>query len=250
MASRSLGEYLLKMEKNPGVKMSGSSTLAPPENIPTLSDLGIAKTTAHRLQTLAKVPRMMFERFIQELREREDGEALTQAAVHRLAKRYITEQEQPIPSFKTHEKNDEVLKGAIPSNTSEEDLFETRQVLDFLSIEKSTLSKWMDRGVLRPIAKVERERNHRLYQTFIFYRSDVARIALKNPPQQSSYLTPEEIENLIQKPPEYQKGVLEGYFNSGLNVENERVRNDENTATKVLFDEGVEFGKELAQRMI
>lgn len=108
----------------------------------------------------------------------------------------------------------------------------------------------MEKSILLPVARAERKRKHRTYETFLFLRSDVARIALKNPPQQSSYLTPQEIEDLIKKPPEYRNGVLAGYLNTGLRIENERMHNDKNTAVKVLFDNGIEFGKELASRMI
>ncbi|MDP8243574.1 MAG: hypothetical protein P9L94_05790 [Candidatus Hinthialibacter antarcticus] len=63
--------------------------MLPPDSIPTLKGLGIDKMLASRVQTLARVNRPVYDRYIHELLEK-PGESLTFAAVHRLCKREIT----------------------------------------------------------------------------------------------------------------------------------------------------------------
>ena len=63
---------LLEMDKNPGVQMSGTTTMGAPEDIPTLKDLGINYNLASRVQTLAKVGDVVFNRYVDEIRQRHD----------------------------------------------------------------------------------------------------------------------------------------------------------------------------------
>ncbi|MDP8243576.1 MAG: hypothetical protein P9L94_05800 [Candidatus Hinthialibacter antarcticus] len=71
-ASREMGKYLQQIDKSPGVQMSGGCIVQPPGNIPTLKDLGIDKMLASRVQTLAKVGDVVFNRYIEEIRQRHD----------------------------------------------------------------------------------------------------------------------------------------------------------------------------------
>jgi 16S rRNA G966 N2-methylase RsmD len=68
-AERRLGEMLVQTERNPGVRtiggsvdgISGSTILEPPEDIPTLSKIGISKRTSSRAQDLLAIPETEFE---------------------------------------------------------------------------------------------------------------------------------------------------------------------------------------------
>jgi len=61
-AERKAGEMLKGMEKAPGIKMAGNNIMLPPENIPTLKDLGIEPMQSHRWQLESEVPEKKFEK--------------------------------------------------------------------------------------------------------------------------------------------------------------------------------------------
>ena len=71
-----MGKYLQQMEKQHGArgdernqhqKEVESQRVTPPD-IPTLKDLGINYNLASRVQTLAKVGDVVFERYVEEIR--------------------------------------------------------------------------------------------------------------------------------------------------------------------------------------
>lgn len=86
-AKRRAGEILSNMEKAKGGQpyQSTSSSVEPveKERVPTYDDLEIAKTDAHRWQTIAAMPEEAFEKVIKEKKEK--GEELTSAAIYREA---------------------------------------------------------------------------------------------------------------------------------------------------------------------
>jgi len=89
--ARGIGERLLAGPKNKGVRMEGSrwSHDATTERY---SDIGITKDDASRWQAIAQYPEDKFENYIHTTREKQ--EELTMAALHRLAKRYLKEEER------------------------------------------------------------------------------------------------------------------------------------------------------------
>lgn len=86
-AERRAGELLAEMEKNKGTRgqLAGSSIVRPPEDAPTLSDLGINKSKSSRWQKIASIPDEVFEKFIEETIRKE--QELTSKAVVSLAKK-------------------------------------------------------------------------------------------------------------------------------------------------------------------
>ena len=68
LAERRCGELLRDMDKNPGVRMSGSNIVLPPET-PTLANLDIAPMQSSRWQKVAAVPEVEFERYIADKKE-------------------------------------------------------------------------------------------------------------------------------------------------------------------------------------
>ena len=75
-----MGKYLQQMEKQHGArgdernqhqKEVESQRVTPPD-IPTLKDLGIDYNLASRVQTLAKVGDVVFNRYVDEIRQRHD----------------------------------------------------------------------------------------------------------------------------------------------------------------------------------
>ena len=79
-AERRAGEMLAEMEKAKGTRgqLSGGSIVRPPENRPTLSDLGIDKHDSSRWQKIAAVPEPDFERYLTETKAA--GRELTSSA--------------------------------------------------------------------------------------------------------------------------------------------------------------------------
>jgi hypothetical protein len=79
-AERRLGELLAEQKKN-GERRAEKNRLhdatSPP---PTLADLGIEKTAAHRWQAVAKVPAPKFEEYIAGQRSTEDGPLTSKGA--------------------------------------------------------------------------------------------------------------------------------------------------------------------------
>ncbi|MDP8243572.1 MAG: hypothetical protein P9L94_05780 [Candidatus Hinthialibacter antarcticus] len=219
---------------------------ATPPDIPKLKDLGIEKTLASRCQTLAKVSDGVFRRYIDEIRERE---ALSFGAIHRLCRREISGRERPVPTI------DEATDNAIMQQASgftENDLVEFRDVCSFLGVEKGTVSKWMEKGVLRPVFRAARQRERREYNTLLYLRNDVARQALGNPPRQSVFLPPDELNYLLSQPQEYRDGVSTGFNHPDIETDLNGMKDlgEAATAAQMLYDEGVEFGKLLASQML
>lgn len=102
---RRIGQLLTEMPKSKGSQgniqnhLSGGSTLEPPEKTKTFADLGIAKTTAHRLQQEASVPDEEFEAYVAESKQK--GQEITTTGVLKLAQKQKqhrpVETPQPIP---------------------------------------------------------------------------------------------------------------------------------------------------------
>lgn len=76
-AERKLGELLKGMDKNKGTRLkggdrtiSGGTFEEPPENIPTLADMGIDKKLSSKAQKIAAVPEKEFEDMIGEWRDK------------------------------------------------------------------------------------------------------------------------------------------------------------------------------------
>ena len=63
-AERRAGEILKEREKNPGTRMLGSDIVSPPEEIETLSDIGISRKQSSRFQAIARIPEPTFEEHI------------------------------------------------------------------------------------------------------------------------------------------------------------------------------------------
>jgi len=78
-AERRLGELLATMER----ATPGDATSQARRSIPTLADLGVAHSEAHRWRLLASLPADVFDGFL--AREQAEGRELTTAAVLRLA---------------------------------------------------------------------------------------------------------------------------------------------------------------------
>lgn len=87
--AREIGERLLASPKHPGAATPSYRTTALP---PKYEDLGITRDDASRWQTIAQYPEERFEGYIHTTREKR--EELTMAALHRLAKRYLKEDER------------------------------------------------------------------------------------------------------------------------------------------------------------
>lgn len=88
-AERRAGELLVEMERwrpemgrPPAAEASQAATHTP--SPPTLSDLGITRTQAHRWEAVAAIPEPVFEQHIAETKAR--GQELTGADVQRLAR--------------------------------------------------------------------------------------------------------------------------------------------------------------------
>ena len=87
-AERRIGELLAEMPKNTGAQGVGPSPealrLQSATAMPTLADMGIEKTLAHRCQKAATIPEPVFETYIQSTKEQKDE--LTSAGVQKIAK--------------------------------------------------------------------------------------------------------------------------------------------------------------------
>jgi len=89
-AERKLGELLAETEKNKGTQgriqehIAGGDIVQPPDDTPTLTDLGVEKHQSSRWQTVASLPEEDFEAHVAETKEK--GEELTTARVYRLAR--------------------------------------------------------------------------------------------------------------------------------------------------------------------
>lgn len=88
-AARDIGEMLLVGPKHPGAATPSHDVRALPDKY---EDLGITYNDASRWQTIAKYPDEKFEGYIHTTREKQ--EELTMAALHRLAKRYLKEEDR------------------------------------------------------------------------------------------------------------------------------------------------------------
>ena len=91
--ARDIGERLLVGPKNKGVRMQGSRWL---HDVTTerYSDIGITKRDALYWQTIALYPIERFEQYIHTTREKR--EELTLAALYRLSKRYLKEDDREL----------------------------------------------------------------------------------------------------------------------------------------------------------
>jgi N6-adenosine-specific RNA methylase IME4 len=92
--AREIGERLLVMPKHEGGRPSenlSQSVTGFPEKI---EDLGITRNDSSRWQTIAQYPDEKFENYIHTTREKQ--EELTMAALHRLAKRYLKEEDREL----------------------------------------------------------------------------------------------------------------------------------------------------------
>ena len=67
------------MEKNPGTRLGGNIVL-PPDDTPTLSDLGITKMQSSRWQLESTVPEKQFERYVAETKAA--NESVAEASWH------------------------------------------------------------------------------------------------------------------------------------------------------------------------
>ena len=71
-AERRMGVILLEMPKNAGEsgRFTGGCTMQPPvDAAPTLAEMGIEKTMAHRCQSIARLPEQVFETFVSSTRD-------------------------------------------------------------------------------------------------------------------------------------------------------------------------------------
>jgi len=90
-AERKAGELLREMPKNEGAKgkiqehLTGGNIMLPPDEQPTLAELGVEKMQSHRWQTMAELPEEEFEEFVAETKE--NKEELTSTAIYREAKK-------------------------------------------------------------------------------------------------------------------------------------------------------------------
>lgn len=82
-AERRAGELLKEMPKNGGTRgqlngrdSSGGNIVLPPENEPTLSDIGLTKMQSSRFQSIADIPEMIFEQTIAQTKDNK-GELTT-----------------------------------------------------------------------------------------------------------------------------------------------------------------------------
>ena len=95
-AERKAGEFLQGIEKAKGTRgniqdqLSGGDTMSPPDNSPTLSDMGIHKKESSRWQKIASLPESEFEQAITEFKDR--GKDITQNAFLQLAKDHKNQQ--------------------------------------------------------------------------------------------------------------------------------------------------------------
>ena len=95
-AERKAGEFLQRIEKAKGTRgniqeqLSGSNIMLPPEDNPTLSDLGIQKMESSRWQKIASLPEPEFEQAITDFKGR--GKDITQNAFLQLAKDHKNQQ--------------------------------------------------------------------------------------------------------------------------------------------------------------
>lgn len=97
-AERKAGEFLGEMEKHPGTRPVGPSTMkAPSDPPPTLSELGISYAHSHRMQTIARMPEEEFEECISKIKE--EGSELTSKGIYREARRTLQPDIQPTPAL-------------------------------------------------------------------------------------------------------------------------------------------------------
>lgn len=82
-AERKIGEMLAQMPKNEGNRYGGC-IVQPPDEAPTLSELGIEKTQSYRWQQIASLPEDVFENHIAETKAQ--GNELTSSSVLRVAR--------------------------------------------------------------------------------------------------------------------------------------------------------------------
>lgn len=82
-AERRAGELLKETEKNTGTRLGGNVVL-PPDDRPTLEDMGVTKMQSSRWQTMAEVPEEQFEQFVAETKA--DKKELTSVGIVRLAR--------------------------------------------------------------------------------------------------------------------------------------------------------------------
>jgi len=94
-ATRRMGEMLREMPKNEGAKGIGTSAVAGSNHTPapTLADLGIEKTEAHRARRLAEVPEARIDSYIAKCRE--DDKPATKAGALRYGEEPKAKQPAP-----------------------------------------------------------------------------------------------------------------------------------------------------------